>query len=208
MTETFGLTLNRFRRVLEILEPKVKAQPSNSNARRLDRLARAWLRSCGKEAGRPHFGTASFDEQEAWRMTVDLRRALGLEVAVMDAHDRVEALRRALEGADYGDVVLSEYGQWVSAHAGPDGCLVQMAANGIFHVDGEFAGEIPADLRQRVALLIASVEEEEQEEQDEEESLRLPEVLRRRVRRRQAQPGRLRGGASVRRGGAVAPRVR
>ncbi len=193
--ETFGLSLNRFRRVLELLEPKVKAQPSNSLARRLDKSARAWLRSCGKEAARPHFGTASFDEQEAWRMIVDLRRALGLEVALMDAHDRVEALRRALEGADYGDVVLSEYGQWVSAHAGPDGCLVQMDVNGTFHVDGEFAGEIPEDLRERVALLIASVEDEEQEEQDEEESLRQPRVLRRRAPRRQAQPVRLRGSA-------------
>ena len=117
MTETFGLTLNRFRRVLEILEPKVKAQPSNSLARRIDRSAHAWLRSCGKEAGSPHFGTATFDEQEAWRIIV--------------------GLRRALEGADYGDVVLSEYGQWISAHAGPDGCLVQMDVNGTFHVDGE-----------------------------------------------------------------------
>ena len=189
MTETFGLTLNRFRRVLQTLEPKVRAQPSNSVARQLDRSAHAWLRNCEKEAGEPHFGTACFDEQKAWRVIVDLRRALGLEIAVIHPHDRVEAVRCALEGADLGDVVLSEYGQWVDAHAGLDGCLVQMNANGTFHVDGEFAGEIPADLRVRVALLIASVEEAEQEEQDEEESLHRPEVLRRRVPRRPGYAG-------------------
>jgi len=207
MTETFGLTLNCFRRVLRTLDPKVTAQPSNRVARQLDRSAHAWLRNCQKQARAPHFGTACFDEQKAWRMIVDLRRALGLEKALIHPDDRVDALRRAIEGATFGDVALSVYGQWVSAHAGPDGCLVQMNANGTFHVDGEFAGEIPADLQERVALLIASVEEDEQEEQDQEESLRLPKVLRRRALRRQVQPRSRSGGARVRRGNAPAPTV-
>lgn len=80
--------------------------------------------------------------------------------------DRIEALRRTLEGAGLGGAALHEYGQWISARTSPEGRLVQINANGTFHVDGEFAGEIPDELRERAALLIAELEEEQQDEEE------------------------------------------